>query len=686
MGTPSSHEHSPLTREDRHVNIRHQITAVLSIATFVSILTSPGLAQDPESPGGDAPETCIDCHDGQVEPGPLGPPHRVLLDSVHADSDCIDCHISLSMEDVDIDADLPHGEGVEPVDCGECHMDEVEEYTHHGRMAIGSAPDLPGCSSCHGTHDILAVEDQESRVHPINLPTTCRACHANAEVLQHHEFLRDGPIRLYESSVHGKTSVKGMYVAATCNDCHCATGEDGRRTAHQILPPSDPESTIHHFNIPDTCGQCHESIAKDYWAGIHGKMVKRGQVDSPVCTDCHGEHGILSPSDPNSSCNSANIAQKTCSPCHDSDVLNEKYGVPGGRFSSWVDSYHGLKSKAGDVKVAHCASCHGAHRILPRRDPSSSVHPENLPETCGECHPGITDEIAMTAIHATATGHNKGWPAFFRNLYLIIIVVTIGGMLLHNAADLLRHLKVMRGESFVLRLTPNETAQHWLLMISFVVLALSGFSLRFSEAWWVKMTFGWGGGEGFLFRGMVHRVAAVLFIICCVWHAGYLLTARGRQAVLDMWPRKRDLIDVKDNLLYFLGMRSKRPRFGRFSYVEKLEYWALVWGGILMSVTGLMLWFDNYLVENGLLPKGVLDVLLVIHYYEAWLASLAIFLWHGYSVVYGPTVYPMNPAWVSGKMPKEMYEHEHPEGPRLKGRIQRVFDEEESGDGPSAEA
>ncbi|MCK5377501.1 MAG: hypothetical protein KAJ97_10480, partial [Acidobacteria bacterium] len=74
--------------------------------------------------------------------------------------------------------------------------------------------------------------------------------------------------------------------------------------------------------------------------------------------------------------------------------------------------------------------------------------------------------------------------------------------------------------------------------------------------------------------------------------------------------------------------------------------------------TGLMLWFDNWFI--GFLPKGFLDVALVIHFWEAWLASLAILVWHMYSVVFHPHVYPMNPSWITGTMPEEMYEHEHP--------------------------
>ena len=167
------------------------------------------------------------------------------------------------------------------------------------------------------------------------------------------------------------------------------------------------------------------------------------------------------------------------------------------------------------------------------------------------------------------------------------------------------------------------------------------------------------------------------FIFCCVWHIWYLFTHRGRRTLRDMILAKRDFADIKNNALFFLGARAERPRFARFSYMEKAEYWAVVWGGVIMGVTGIMLWFDNYFVERWKLPKGILDVMLVIHYYEAWLATLAILVWHGYSVIFSPHVYPTNPAWIAGRMPKDMYADEHPEGPKLKARVQRVFDEEE---------
>jgi cytochrome b subunit of formate dehydrogenase len=354
------------------------------------------------------------------------------------------------------------------------------------------------------------------------------------------------------------------------------------------------------------------------------------------------------------------VAQETCAPCHESAVLNEKYGLRAGRLTSFIDSYHGLKSRAGDTHVANCASCHGVHRILPSTDPTSTIYPDNLQVTCGECHPGISPEMAAQPIHGVAgQGLQTSAADIVEKVYIVVIVVIIGLMVLHWLIDLIRQLKNLFGRRpQVRRMDPNEVWQHAFLMVTFVVLVISGFALRFGESGLTQLFFGWEGGFGL--RGIVHRFSAVFFILTVIWHSLFLtLSGRGRRFLGDMWPARLDFAQFVQRIQYNLGRRPEGPRFGRFSYVEKAEYWALIWGSAIMIVTGLPLWFDNWVVQ--FLPKGVLDVALVIHYYEAWLATLAILVWHMYSTVFSPQVYPMNPSWLTGMMPEKMYRHEHPE-------------------------
>ena len=198
--------------------------------------------------------------------------------------------------------------------------------------------------------------------------------------------------------------------------------------------------------------------------------------------------------------------------------------------------------------------------------------------------------------------------------------------------------------------------QHTLLAVAFTVLVVTGFSLRFYDAWWSTWLFGHEGGYNT--RGIIHRAAAVALLFGAVWHLLFLLSQRGRAFLRDMWPRREDFDHFFHMIRYNLGRTEHEPQMGRFTYVEKAEYWALVWGTAVMGLTGLLLWFDNLAVR--FVHKGVLEVLLVIHYYEAWLAFLAILIWHMYATIFSPRVYPMNPSWLTGMMPEDMYRHEHP--------------------------
>jgi formate dehydrogenase gamma subunit len=267
--------------------------------------------------------------------------------------------------------------------------------------------------------------------------------------------------------------------------------------------------------------------------------------------------------------------------------------------------------------------------------------------------------MANNPIHGiTGEGLHTPAAAVIETIYIWVIILVIGGMVLHWTLDLGHSLlQLFRRKPKIRRMRWNEVWQHTLLMVSFIVLVVSGFALRFSESWISTWFFGWEGG--FELRGTVHRFAAVVFMFTVVWHILFIfLSHRGRMYFKDMMPNKEDILQFWQKIMYNLGRRPDPPQFGRFSYVEKAEYWALIWGTAVMVVTGLMLWFDNWFIQ--LIPKGALDIALVVHYWEAWLATLAILVWHMYSTVFSPHVYPMNPSWITGTMPEDMYKHEHP--------------------------
>jgi cytochrome b subunit of formate dehydrogenase len=254
---------------------------------------------------------------------------------------------------------------------------------------------------------------------------------------------------------------------------------------------------------------------------------------------------------------------------------------------------------------------------------------------------------------------------WIRRFYLGMIFAVIGGMLLHNFI-IWRSKVVARRKlqhNFVMRMPLRFRLQHAILLLSFIVLVLTGFALKFPDSWFAAAL-----SLGEHRRQLVHRIAAIALIG---------VSGEGRKLVRDLFPTLDDVRGAWQNLCYYLGFTSRKPVFDRFNYAEKAEYWALVWGMIVMAVTGIMLW-AKVLVGNHL-PRWWLDVATAVHFYEAVLATLAIVVWHFYQVFLDPDVYPMNWAWWDGKMTLHHYQDEHGLDSAV---IANAFDD--SGDGATS--
>jgi len=186
------------------------------------------------------------------------------------------------------------------------------------------------------------------------------------------------------------------------------------------------------------------------------------------------------------------------------------------------------------------------------------------------------------------------------------------------------------------------------------VLAITGFALKFPDSWVAALM-----GSSEPFRRWSHRGAGIVLLLVGAYHLVYLLRSKdGRQLVLDLFPVKKDLADVGTAVRYLTGLSPAKPKIGRFGYAEKMEYWAVIWGTIIMGVTGLMVWFKMDVTQW--LPRWLVDVALTIHYYEAILACLAIIVWHFYHVMFDPDVYPVNLACWDGKVSQHWQAEEHP--------------------------
>ena len=212
------------------------------------------------------------------------------------------------------------------------------------------------------------------------------------------------------------------------------------------------------------------------------------------------------------------------------------------------------------------------------------------------------------------------------------------------------------GEVFY-RFGVNVRAQHFVLAVSTVLLILSGLPIRFHDSVVFKfIIFLFGGIHNSTF---LHRVGAAGLIAVCIWHESWLaLTREGRREFMALLPGPRDLLDVIQNIKYFLRLSNEKARFDRFSYIEKFDYWAVYWGVVVMIGSGLLLWFQDITLR--FFPKFLLDIAKEMHRDEALLATLAIVVWHMYNAHLNPQKFPGSLVIWNGIITKEEIMDEHP--------------------------
>ncbi|MBE0539658.1 MAG: cytochrome b/b6 domain-containing protein [Ignavibacterium sp.] len=664
----------------------------------------------------------------------------VFKSSVHSKLSCVACHKGFDPES------MPHAENIQEINCVNCHQKVLTKHSFHPQIlktkGLGKTLDT-SCKNCHGIHDVVSPKDPKSKWSSKNLIVTCGNCHKEqsenyltsnhaaafnsgdksapncischkspitkiafgdnkVEMKKAQEKLclschldndevrqrttpSAGFIHAYDKSVHGYAlNVKNNGDAAGCINCH---------SAHEIIKGTDSRSSVYRLNIPNTCGKCHTEIKDEYVESIHGKLVMQGNGDAPSCTNCHGEHNILNVKDPNAPVAFQNVSIQVCSPCHESMKLSEKYGLSADRFKTFSQSYHGLALSGGSASVANCGSCHGVHNIKPSSDPTSMVNKNNLVKTCGKCHPGANETFTQGNIHVTLEKADEPILYWISTTYIILLISILSGMFLHNVIDLFRKSKIRKlkqlgqireekhGHSLYVRMTVNERIQHATMAISFMILVITGFMLRYPNTWWVSHIRDLSS-HAVEYRSWIHRIAAIVMILVSLYHIYYVtFTQRGRELVKDLFPKLKDFTDAIGVAKFNLGLSKEKPKLDRFSYVEKAEYWALVWGTIVMSLTGLLMWI--YIDYIGVFSKLDWDIARTIHYYEAWLAFLAIVVWHFYFVIFNPDIYPMSLAWFKGTVTEEEMAEEHPlelERIKKKQAEERMKSDEDSED------
>lgn len=195
--------------------------------------------------------------------------------------------------------------------------------------------------------------------------------------------------------------------------------------------------------------------------------------------------------------------------------------------------------------------------------------------------------------------------------------------------------------------------EHLAMLLSFTTLGLTGLPQKFAGAplsiFFVNLL---GGIENLR---SIHHVAAIVMMLGTAWHIlvfGYM--AYVRRTRLSMLPSIQDMKDGWQALMYNLGLAKSFPQMGRYTFEEKMEYWAFVWGAIVMGATGFMMW--NPITTAKFVPGEVIPAAKAAHGGEAVLAVLAIIIWH----MYGVHIKRFNKSMFTGKMSEEDMLHEHP--------------------------
>ncbi len=574
--------------------------------------------------------------------------YEVAQKSAHAKVSCAQCHTDVSVAKV-----RPCETVRKKVNCAVCHVEQVKDYQEsvHGKLFAQNNPNAPSCLDCHGIHNMLSKKDPQSLTYSLNVPTLCARCHREnqkAAVLykgDQHEIIKH-----YQESIHGKGLLKsGLVVTAMCTDCH---------STHRQLPSSDPSSSVNPKNVAQTCAKCHNGVYEKYKISIHATGVNNSKAKLPVCNDCHSAHEITRTDKDSFRFEIMSV----CGKCHE-DIAK-----------TYFQTYHGKATKLGYTKTAKCQNCHSAHEILPVSDPRSSLSRQNIVATCQQCHPGATKRFAGYLTHATH--HNpKKFPWIFWTFWsmtaLLVGTFLISGI--HALLSIPRLLQIRRAHPPVadvsdqkqyVRFPLEYRLMHGVMIVSFLTLAITGMTLKFSYAGWaIVLSKLLGGIE---ISGFIHRCSAVLMFGLFIVHIIYII--RRKEAQKESWKdlffgpntmlfTMRDLRELKQTIEWYLG-RCQRPQYGRWTYWEKFDYLAVFWGIAVIGTSGLMLWFPNFFTL--FLPGWVINVAAIIHSDEALLATGFIFTIHFFNTHFRPEKFPMNKVMFTGRMSIEELKQERP--------------------------
>jgi len=619
---------------------------------------SPHRIRRVQYPAAAASEDCLACHnDPGLTTERSGATVSLFVDGAeyaagaHNGTACAQCHTEVTPS-----ADRACETIRSPVDCSICHAETVLDYQSsiHGVLAADGDADAPTCIDCHDKHATEPKILPSSPTFPRNVPDLCGRCHrAGMKAATRIESELSDIVESYVDSIHGKGLVKsGLLVTATCTSCH---------GHHRELPASDPASSVNSANVADTCGTCHHGIEETFRTSIHWPGNTETDRELPTCEDCHTSHTI-------SRTDLGNFRFRMmdqCGRCHVSEA------------ETFFDTFHGKVSRLGSAGAAKCYDCHGTHDILPPSNPDSALSRDNVVETCASCHPGSHRRFAGYLTHATHHDPEK-YPWLFWAFWgmTALLIGTLTFALMHTLAWLVRlwlsrdewkaHKEQAKSNCKPLyrRFNQLQRMLHLFMLLSFLTLAITGMTLKFSYMGWAQ-TVSWLLG-GFDTMGTLHRTGAVVLFTVFLLHLWDILQIKrttGRSwkemvtgpDTISFTPR--DLKEFVQSIKWFFGI-GERPHYGRYTYWEKFDYAAVFWGVFIIGSTGLILWFPETFTY--VLPGWAVNVATIIHSDEALLAVAFIFTVHFFNTHFRPDKFPMDPVIFTGRVTLEELKYDKP--------------------------
>jgi cytochrome b subunit of formate dehydrogenase len=546
-------------------------------------------------------------------------------------------------------------------------------------------------------------------------PTTnqdCLACHEIAKRGDQDGAGRQGVVTaLFAKSVHKDLDCTTCHAGYTAPGPHEVAAPADLAEAALVAklsaakgPDGQPRTGSPRAYL--ACAGCHGDSVESFQKSAHGKWVAAGaKVAGPSCASCHGSPHEVAAAPKRGTKEFrpywAGLA-KNCETCHDDPAYAEAAGLPHEVASAYHDSIHGRLVAIGSQRAPLCTDCHGwsvrpsegagdlrksllpgGHATLSGKslaagavrfsDPPQDSDPRV--QTCAQCHQGASANFAGLISHKALqeTGHV---PHFIHVFFSWLTTLTLVFFAFHVFVDFLfevrrRFQKKHEADpslvaKTIVRFDLHQRAQHWLMLSGVILLAITGWPLRgagvgevqFADRIETSRRFLalFGGPHG---AGLVHRFAAVLIIVSGVYHLVYLtFLAKKRLLPLSMVPTLKDAFDIRDNLLHMLGLKKERPRFDRYNYLEKFDYWAVFWGVVMMVGSGFVFWYPVFFAK--FLPTFVLTSAQIIHGEEATLAAIFLFVVHFYNAHLKPSIFPMNWAWLNGQTTLEYMKDEHP--------------------------